>query len=116
MTSNPVIREIKKATRKKFTAEQKITIVLEGLRGAIPINDLCRREGIAPANYYKWSKAFLEAGRNGLTLDTKRDATSDEVHDLRRENEDLKRTVGELMLEITRIKKNLGLLGRGTRE
>ena len=114
--SNAVIREIKKATRRKFTSEQKITIVLEGLRGEIPINELCRKEGIAPANYYKWSKAFLEAGRNGLMLDTKRNATSDEVKDLRRENDDLKRTLGELMLEVTRLKKNLGLLGRGTSE
>jgi transposase len=114
--SNPVIREIKKAIRKKFSSEQKIAIVLEGLRGEISVNELCRREGISPANYYKWSKSFLEAGRNGLALDTKRNATSEEVLALRRENEDLKRAVGDLILEVTRLKKNLGLLGRGTCE
>ena len=68
------IREIKKATRKKFSSEQKIRIVLEGLRGEIPISELCRREGVASVTYYKWSKAFLDAGKNGLTLDTKRNA------------------------------------------
>ncbi|MBT7609412.1 MAG: transposase [Bacteriovoracaceae bacterium] len=73
------LREIKKATRKKFTAEQKIQIVLEGLRGEVTVAELCRREGLANVTYYKWSKDFLDAGKNGLTLETKRNATSEEV-------------------------------------
>jgi transposase len=109
-----IVKEIKKASRKKFSAEEKIRIVLEGLRAEISIAELCRKEGIYPANYYKWSKEFLESGKNGLTLETKRSATSDEVKNLRKENDELKRTLGELMLEVTRLKKNLGLLGRGS--
>ena len=109
-----IVKEIKKASRKKFSAEEKIRIVLEGLRAEISIAELCRKEGIYPANYYKWSKEFLESGKNGLTLETKRSATSDEVKNLRKENDELKRTLGELMLDVTRLKKNLGLLGRGS--
>jgi len=71
--------------------------------------ELCRREGIAPTVYYRWSKGFLEAGKNGLTRDTKRDATSDEVKALRAENEALRRAVAEGMLEVMRLKKSLGL-------
>ena len=104
------IREIKKATRKKFSSEQKIRIVLEGLRGEIPISELCRREGVASVTYYKWSKAFLDAGKNRLTLDTKRNATSDEVRHLKEENGDLRRTVSEQTLEVIRLKKSLGIL------
>lgn len=109
MSSDPVMREIRQKTRKYFTAERKIEIVLEGLRGEIPTTELCRREGISPANYYKWSKAFLEAGKNGLTMDTKRSATTDEVRDLKLENTDLKQVVAELTLEVQRRKKSLGL-------
>ena len=109
MSSDPVIREIRRKTRKHFTAERKIEIVLEGLRGEIPTTDLCRREGISPANYYKWSKSFLEAGKNGLTKDTKRSATDDEVRQLKSENNDLKKIVAELSLEVQRRKKSLGL-------
>lgn len=104
------VREIRNATKKRYSAEEKIKIVLEGLRAEIPVTDLCRKYGIAPSVYYKWSKAFLDAGKNGLTLDTKRSATSDEVRLLRQENDDLKRAVAETMLEVTRLKKNLGLL------
>jgi transposase len=107
--SNNVVQEIRKATRRKFDAEQKIRIVLEGLRGAIPITDLCRREGIAPAVYYKWSKSFLDAGKNGLTHDTRRDATTDEVKALKEENSDLRRAVAEFALDVQRLKKSLGL-------
>jgi len=74
-----VVAKIRQATRRKYTAQEKIRIVLEGLRGEIPISELCRREGIAPTMYYRWSKAFLDAGKNGLTRDTQRDATTDEV-------------------------------------
>ena len=73
------------------------------------MNELCRREGIAPSMYYKWSKDFLEAGKNGLTLDTKRSANAEEVRMLKEENNDLKRVVAEQMLENQRIKKSLGL-------
>ena len=69
------LREIKKATRKYFSAEKKIQVVLEGLRGEITISEICRREGISSVTYYKWSKDFLDAGKNGLTLETKRNAT-----------------------------------------
>ncbi|MCK5883043.1 MAG: transposase [Bacteriovoracaceae bacterium] len=104
------LREIKKATRKSFSAEQKIQIVLEGLRGEISTSELCRREGIATVTYYKWSKDFLDAGRNGLTLGTKRNATSEEVKNLRGENSDLSRAASEQMLENVRLKKSLGIL------
>lgn len=104
------LREIKKATRRKFSAEQKIRIVLEGLRGEISVTEICRREGIANVSYYKWSKEFLDAGKNGLTLETKRNATSDEVKTLRSENSDLRRAAAEQMLENIRLKKSLGIL------
>jgi transposase len=109
MSKENIVSQIKKATRRKFSAEDKIRIVLEGLRGQISITELCRKEGIAVTMYYKWSKAFLESGKNGLTLDTKRDATSDEVRYLREENQDLKKAVAELHLEVQRYKKSLGM-------
>ena len=80
------VKPIRKATRRRFTAEEKIRIVLEGLRGEIPITDLCRKEGIQSSIYYKWSKAFLDSGKNGLTRETHRDATSGEVRHLKEEN------------------------------
>jgi len=104
-----VVKEIRKATRRRYSAEEKIRVVLEGLRGEIPVTELCRREGIAPNLYYRWSKAFLEAGKNGLTRDTKRDATSEEVKRLKQESSDLKRAVAELTLEVMRYKKSLGM-------
>jgi transposase len=109
MSKENIVSQIKKATRRKFFAEDKIRIVLEGLRGQISITELCRKEGIAVTMYYKWSKAFLESGKNGLTLDTKRDATTDEVRHLKEENQDLKKAVAELHLEVQRYKKSLGM-------
>jgi transposase len=109
MANRNVVREIRKATRRKYTAEEKIRIVLEGLRGEIPVSELCRREGIAPTMYYKWSKAFLDAGKNGLTRDTMRDATTEEVRRLKSENEDLKKALAESMLDVVRLKKSLGM-------
>ena len=106
---NDVVKQIKKAPRRKFSAEDKIRIVLEGLRGEIAISELCRREGIAASIYYKWSKAFLESGKNGLTRATARDATSDEVKHLKSENDDLKKAVAELTLDVIRYKKSLGM-------
>jgi transposase len=79
MISRDVVKEIRKATRRKFNAEEKIRIVLGGLRGEISVSEVCRREGIAPTMYYRWSKSFLDAGKNVLTLDTRRDATSEEI-------------------------------------
>jgi len=104
-----VVAEIRRATRRKFRAEDKIRIVLEGLRGEIPVSQLCRRESIAPALYYQWSKAFLEAGKNGLTVDTRRDTTKAEVERLKEENEALKRALAETMLDVQRLKKSLGM-------
>ena len=109
MPNRNIIKEIRKATRRKFSAEDKIRIVLEGLRGEIPVSELCRVEGIAPTMYYRWSKSFLEAGKNGLTKDTKRDATSDEVRKLREENGFLKKALAETVLEVQRLKKSLGI-------
>jgi transposase len=105
-----VVNEIRRATRRKFSAEEKIRIVLEGLRGEISVSELCRRESISPTIYYRWSKAFLESGKNGLTRDTKRDATTVEVKRLKEENSTLKRALAESMLDNLRIKKSLGLL------
>ena len=79
MISRDVVKEIRKATRRKFNAEEKIRIVLGGLRGEISVSEVCRREGIAPTMYYRWSKSFLDADKNVLTLDTRRDATSEEI-------------------------------------
>ena len=93
-----VVREIRRKTRRKYSSEEKIRIVLEGLRGEESIAELCRREGISPNVYYSWSKAFLEAGKKRLSGDTKREATSSEVTDLRSENDQLKQLVAELSL------------------
>jgi len=107
--AHDVVKEIRRATRRKFSAEEKIRIVLEGLRGEVPVTELCRRESIQPTVYYRWSKAFLEAGKNGLTRDTQRDATTDEVRRVKEENDQLKRAVAESALEVQRLKKSLGL-------
>ena len=107
--SSNVVKQIRRATRRKFSADEKIRIVLEGLRGEIAISELCRREGIAASVYYKWSKAFLGAGKNGLTRDTLRDASTSEVQHLKSENNDLKKAVAELTLDVIRYKKSLGM-------
>jgi len=106
---NDVVKQIRKATRRKFSADDKIRIVLEGLRGEISISELCRKEGIAASAYYKWSKDFLEAGKNGLTRSTIRDASTDQVNHLKGENADLKTAVAELTLEVIKYKKSLGM-------
>ena len=102
------IRQIRLQTRRKFSAEEKIRIVLEGLRGEETISELCRREGIAPTVYYKWSKSFLEAGKLRLAGETKRNASTEEVRNLKRENAELKRLVAEQMLKVELFKKSLG--------
>src|ERR1700752_4636365 len=102
-----VVKDIRRATRKQYSAEEKIRIVLDGLRGEDSIAELCRREGIAQNLYYRWSKDFLEAGKKRLAGDTARAATSDEVKDLRREASALKEVVAELTLENRLLKKSL---------
>ena len=109
MSNRDVVKEIRKATRRKFSAEDKIRIVLEGLRGEVPVSEVCRVEGIAPTMYYRWSKSFLEAGKNGLTRDTKRDATTEEVKKLKEENDFLKKALADSVLEVQRLKKSLGM-------
>jgi transposase len=102
-----VVREIKRKTRRKFNSEEKIRIILEGLKGEESIAAICRREGIAPSLYYQWSKSFLEAGKKRLKGDTIREANSDEVSAIRQENEQLKQLVAELSLKNRVLKKSL---------
>jgi transposase len=101
------VRDIRRKTRKQYSAEEKIRIVLEGLRGEESISALCRREGIAESLYYSWSKEFLEAGKKRLAGDTARQATSNEVKALRAEARDLKEALAEQMLENRLIKKSM---------
>ena len=102
-----VVKDIRRATRKQYSAEEKIRIVLEGLRGEDSIAELCRKEGIAQGVYYKWSKDFMEAGKRRLADDTARAANTDEVRDLRREARDLKEVVAEQTLEMRLLKKSM---------
>ena len=106
-TAEKVVKDIRRATRKQYSAEEKIRIVLEGLRGEDSIAELCRREEIAQNLYYRWSKDFLEAGKKRLAGDTARAATSDEVKDLRREAMALKEVVADLTLENRLLKKSV---------
>ncbi len=102
-----LVRDIRRATRRKFSAEDKIRIVLEGLRGEDSIAELCRKEGIAQNLYYRWSKDFLEAGKKRLAGDTSREATSDEVKELRAEARQLKEALAEVTLENRLLKKSV---------
>ena len=106
-SAEATISSIRRKTRRKYSAEEEIRIVLEGLRGEDSIAELCRREGISESLYYAWSKEFLEAGKKRLTGDTKREATSDEVKGLKRENDQLKQVVAELVLKNRLLKKSL---------
>jgi transposase len=106
-TPEQIVKDIRRATRKHHSAEEKIRIVLEGLRGEYSIAELCRREGIAESLYYSWSKEFLEAGKKRLAGDTARAATSGEVKDLRREVRDMKVLVADLTLENRLLKKSM---------
>ena len=99
------VRRVRSVTRRKYTSEEKIRIVLEGFRREVTVNDLCRREGIKPHSYYSWTKEFMEAGKERLARDAVRDATQREVQQFRRENEELKQLVGDLSLEVYRLKK-----------
>jgi len=100
------IKEIRRHTRKKYSAEEKIRIVIEGLRGEVCIAELCRKVGINANLYYNWSKDFMEAGKRRLAGNIKREATTSEVHQLKNENMDLKQLVAELSLENRIIKKS----------
>ncbi len=106
-TSEKVVKDIRRATRKQYSAEEKIRIVLDGLRGEESIAELCRREGIAQNLYYRWSKEFLEAGKKRLAGDTARAATSGEVKDLRAEALQLKELLAETLLENRLLKKSM---------
>ena len=106
-SAEEAIKDIRRQTRRHFSAEDKIRIVLEGLRGEDSISELCRREGIASSQYYSWSKEFLEAGKRRLAGDTARAATSGEVKDLRREAQALKEVVADLTLENRLLKKSM---------
>ena len=109
------IRSVRRATRRRYTPEEKIRIVLEGFRREVTVNDLCRREGISPGNYYSWTKEFMEAGKERLTRNTVRDATRHEIEQLKRENGDLKEITADLLLENHRLKKtDIPPLGRGS--
>jgi transposase len=102
-----LIRRTRRVTRRKFPAEEKIRIVMEGIRGEVAVSELCRREGIHPTVYYKWLKDFMEAGKGRLRGDTKWEATSEEVRQVREENERLKQLVAELSLANLTLKKSL---------
>jgi transposase len=112
-SAEKVIKDIRRITRKQYGAEEKIRIVLDGLRGEESIAALCRREGIAESLYYNWSKEFLEAGKKRLAGDTARAATTDEVKVLRHEARDLKEVVAEQALELRLLKKSMMADGGG---
>ena len=105
--SERLVRDIRRVTRKQYSAEDKIRIVLDGLRGEVTIAELCRREGIAESLYYSWSKEFLEAGKRRLAGDTARSATTSEVKDLKRQALELKEVVAEQALELRLLKKSM---------
>ena len=108
------VRRIRRKTRKKYSAEDKIRIVIEGLRGEMTVAELCRKEGISQSLYYKWSKEFLEAGKQRLAGNTKRQADGGEVKDMRQENEQMKLLIAELSLKNRILKKSLLGLGDET--
>ena len=99
------MQQVRVASRRKYTPEEKIRIVLEGFRREVAVNELCRREGIKPGAYYAWTKDFIEAGKERLTRDTVRDATRQEIDELKRENGELKHLVADLSLDVYRLKK-----------
>lgn len=104
------IKDIRRRTRRVFSSEQKIMIVMEAQRGEQSVAELCRKHAISQAMFYKWNKEFMEAGKRRLAGDTTREATGDEVADLRKENQKLKEMVADLMLRYTIVKKSLDML------
>ncbi len=109
-TSENFIKEVRRKTRRVFSSEQKIAIVMEALRAETSVAELCRKHSIFEAQFYKWNKEFLEAGKKRLSGDTVREATSDEVAELRKENLKLKETVADLVLRYDIVKKSLTML------
>lgn len=105
-----LIKEIRRQTQKVYSSEQKILIVMEGTRAELSIAELCRKYGISQPTYYKWSKEFVEAGKKRLSGDETREATSDEVNDLRKENTRLKESLADLVIRYDIVKKSLALL------
>jgi len=101
------IKQVRMASRRKYTPEEKVRIVLEGFRREVAVNELCRREGIKPGTYYAWTKDFMEAGKERLTRDSVRDATRHEVDGFKRDNVELKQLVAELSLDVYRLKKTV---------
>ena len=99
------VRRVRSVTRRRYSPEEKIRIVLEGFRREVSVSDLCRREGIKPHSYYSWTKEFMEAGKERLARDAVRDATQQEVQQLKRETGELKQLVADLSLETYRLKK-----------
>jgi len=106
-SASSLVREIKRRTRRVFSSEEKIKIVLEGLRGEESVAAICRKYGIHENNYYNWSKDFMEAGKKRLNGDTERNATTDDVKELREENSELKDLVAELSIQVKVLKKSL---------
>lgn len=115
-TSDRIVRDIRRATRKQYSAEEKIRIVLDGLRGETSIAEICRREGIAESMYHSWSKEFLEAGKRRLAGDTARAATTDEVKQLRRHAQELKEVVAEQALELCLLRNACSGMGETKHE
>ena len=106
-SSERLVRDIKRNTRRKYSSEEKIRIVIEGMRGETSIAELCRREGIAQNLYYRWSKDFMESGKKRLDGDTMREANTTEVQSLKNENAQLKEAVAELLLQNRILKKSM---------
>ena len=104
------IKDIRRKTRRLFSSEQKILIVMEALRGESSTSEICRKHGITQSLFYKWDKEFMEAGKKRLNGDTTREATSDEVTELRKENQRLKEMVADLLLRYDIVKKSLAIL------
>lgn len=111
-TTENFIKEVRRRTRRVFSSEQKITTVMEALRAEMSVAELCRKYSIQETQFYKWNKEFLEAGKKRLSGDTTREATSDEVAELRRENQKLKETVADLVIRYDIVKKSLNILDR----
>jgi transposase len=105
--ASSLISELKRKTRRNYSSEEKIRIIIEGMRGEMTIAELCRKEGISQGLYYKWSKDFMEAGKRRLSGDTLREANTSEVKELKDENRSLKELVAELSLDNRDLKKNL---------
>lgn len=109
-TPENFVRDVRRKSRRLFTSEQKILIVMEAIRGETSVAEICRKYGIHQTQFYKWNKQFLEAGKKRLAGDTTREATTDEVADLRKENQRLKEMVADLMLRYDIVKKSLSIL------